>query len=196
MDCEKAKDRISEHGRKCIPYIDPENHYIKSYPYLLRATELLCKEMGADSAIVVSHIAYGWMRRILNYHFSKHDEKMLHNAQNVTSFEAAQNMIEKIDSSPVDNSWIGLSKVLHFTNPQFFPIWDNNVAANFYEKTENQVKKRQNYIDYISFIQSQLDRNIVFDFQNEFKNRAKYKVSKVRACEFILYSISKHILPK
>lgn len=188
LNLRKAEHRISVDGYKCIPCIDPENHYIKSYPYLLRATELLCKEMGTDSTIVVSHIAYGWMPRILNYHFSNHDEKMLHHAQNVASFKEARTMIEKIDSSPVNNSWIGLSKVLHFTNPKYFPIWDSKVANNFDVKTNYQMEKRKNYIDYIDFIESQLERKIVFDVQNEFKIRANYEVSKARACEFILFS--------
>ena len=189
MNYKKAEHKISVDGYKCIYRINPDNHYIKSYPYLLRATELLCKEMGADSAIVVSHIAYGWMPKILRSHkFSKHNENILQDAQSVASFEEARTMMQKIYSSPVNNSWVGLSKVLHFTNPQFFPIWDSVVAKKFDVSGYDQMRQRQNYIDYISFIESQLDRKIVFDVQNEFKIRAKYEVSKVRACEFILFS--------
>lgn len=192
MNITKAERRISDEGYKCIPYIDPENHYIKSYPYLLRATKLLCKEMGADSAIVVSHIAYGWMPNILrNHKFSKHNENILQHAQSVASFEDARTMIGEIYSSPINNSWVGLSKVLHFTNPKFFPIWDSKVAENFDLRGYDQMKQRYNYTYYISFIESQLNSPIVLEVQKEFKKQAKYEVSKVRACEFILFSISK-----
>ena len=188
MDCKKAKKRISEEeDNNRIPSIDPENRYIKSYPYLLKATKLLHQELGADSIIAISHIAYGWMPTILTYHFSKHDGNILDEAQSVKSFEEARTMIGKIASSPVNDSWIGLSKVLHFTNPEFFPIWDTKVAGLF--GASNQMKKRQNYIDYISFVESQLERKIVLDVQKEFEAQAGYKVSKARACEFILFSL-------
>ena len=189
MNVTKAERRISDDGYNCIYYINPENHYIKSYPFLLRATKLLCKEMGADSAIVISHIAYGWMPRILNYDFSNHNENILHLAQNVESFEEARGMIRKLESSPVNNSWVGLSKVLHFTNPIYFPIWDSKVAKQFDISEHYQMKQRHNYVNYISFIESQLERNIVSEVQKEFKIRTNYEVSKVRACEFILFSI-------
>ena len=188
MDCKKAKKRISEEeDNNRIPCIDPENRYIKSYPYLLKATKLLHKELGVDSIIAISHIAYGWMPTILTYHFSKHDENILDKAQRVKSFEEARTMIGKIYPSPVNHSWIGLSKVLHFTNPEFFPIWDTKVAGLF--GAGNQMKKRQNYIDYISFVESQLERKIVLDVQEKFEKQADYKVSKARACEFILFSL-------
>ena len=190
MNVTKAEHRISNDGHKCISYIDPENHYIKSYPFLLRATKLLCKEMGVDSAIVISHIAYGWMQTILdNYDLSNRNENFLHHAQNVASFEEAQVLIQKLGPSPVIKSWIGLSKVLHFANPYFFPIWDTNVAQQFDLKRYSQVNKWKNYIKYISFIESQLERKIVLKVQKEFKKRANYEISKVRACEFILFCI-------
>lgn len=189
MNVTKAERRISDDGYNCIYYINPENHYIKSYPYLLRATKLLCKEMGADSAIVISHIAYGWMPRILNYDFSNHNENILHHAQNIESFEEARAMIRELETSPVNNSWVGLSKVLHFTNPNFFPIWDSKVAKQFDISEHYQMKQRHNYVNYISFIESQLERNIVLEVKKEFKKRANYEISKVRACEFILFCI-------
>ena len=191
MDCKKAKmakNRISEEeDNNRIPSIDPENRYIKSYPYLLEATKLLHKELGADSIIAISHIAYGWMPTILTYDFSKHDRNILDEAQSVKSFEEARTMIGKIEPSPVNNSWVGLSKVLHFANPEFFPIWDSKVAKHF--GVSNQMGIRQNYIDYISFVESQLERKIVLKVQKEFEAQAGYKVSKARACEFILYSL-------
>ncbi len=190
MDCtmtKMAKNRISEEeDNNRIPSIDPENRYIKSYPYLLEATKLLHKELGADSIIAISHIAYGWMPTILTYDFSKHDGNILDEAQSVKSFEEARTMIGKIDLSPVNNSWVGLSKVLHFANPEFFPIWDSKVAKHF--GVSNQMGKRQNYIDYISFVESQLERKIVLDVQKEFKKQTGREVSKARACEFILFS--------
>ena len=65
MNLALAEQRITEAGHKCFDQIDPSNPYIRSYPFLLRATQLLCEKMEEDATVVISHIAYGWMPTIL-----------------------------------------------------------------------------------------------------------------------------------
>ena len=190
MNLVLAEQRITETGHKCFDQIDPSNQYIRSYPFLLRATELLYEKMEEDATVVISHIAYGWMPTILkNFDFSTHKSGNFKNARNISSFDDAEKMISEFKYSPINKSWVGLSKVLHFINPQFFPIWDSKVAKHFEVSGAFQMKNRQNYIDYIGFIQSQLERETVTQVQKEFTKRVNYQISRVRACEFILFSI-------
>ena len=65
--------------------------------------------------------------------------------------EKANDFIKGFKGEPINNSWVGLSKALHFINPEIFPIWDKNVAELFgikitYGTTEGALKKRNENI--------------------------------------------------
>ena len=88
MNLALAEQRITEAGHKCFDQIDPSNPYIRSYPFLLRATQLLCEKMEEDATVVISHIAYGWMPTILkNFDFSTRKSSNFKNARNISSFD-------------------------------------------------------------------------------------------------------------
>ena len=70
------------------------------------------------------------------------------------------------NNSPVNNSWIGLSKVLHFINPDIFPIWDSRVAKCFNMLYPYQFNKKDIY-----------------------ESESNYGISQVRALEFLLFTI-------
>ena len=82
-----------------------------------------------------------------------------------------------------------MSKVLHFMNPEFLPIWDSRVATHFSLKNAYQVNKRNYLLEYLLFIGKHKDLDAVKKVQEVFSENAGYKVTKVRACEFILFSV-------
>ena len=52
--------------------IDLDDHYIKSYPSLIKISQHLCKQAenydiaNVDKMMAITHMAYGWMPTILN----------------------------------------------------------------------------------------------------------------------------------
>ena len=188
MNHERAKDTLTSKYPEAIECIDGSEQYIRTYPQLLRSTALLAREMGEDALPAIAHMAYGWMPTILKK-FSDSQSDIVGPATECRSFEEASRLIQSLDDSPINNSWVGLSKVLHFVNPDFFPIWDSRVATHFSLKNAYQVNKKNHFLEYLSFIAKHRNKDAVKKVQEAFVKEAGYSVSDVRACEFILFSV-------
>jgi hypothetical protein len=210
LDCELAKKAIIENGAKID--FSGSDHYIRSYPILLEAAEHLCETKKEDAPLILAHIAYGWMPTIFKEFDFSTPKGFIGEVRKVSDLEKARGFIKNLDDSPINDSWVGLSKVLHFIEPELFPIWDGNVAECFFKPTQYQMKKKENYICYIKCIEYLLDKDknpevseIVSETQTKLEKMAEnelsndqrefekdfFKVSRVRACEFILFSIGK-----
>ena len=187
MKHEQALHSLINKYPEAIKCIDGTEQYIRTYPELLRSTALLAKEMGEDALSAIAHMAYGWMPTILKK-FSDSQPVIVGPATKCRSFQEASALIQSLDDSPINNSWVGLSKVLHFINSEFFPIWDSRVAKQFSLKID-QVNKKNHFLDYLSFIAKLIENDAVKKVKKAFVKKAGYQVSDVRACEFILFSV-------
>ena len=207
MDKKSAKAKL-ENDLTVIKssIIDPKNYYIPSYPYLLRSCEVLYEqtktntETKDDAILAIAHIAYGWMPTVLKTCELKKVQIAQHKKDQTildafgVSCEQAKDFAAGFEKSPINNSWIGLSKVLHFINPKAFPIWDSNVARSFNIKISTSIKKqKRDYLCYIEFCHSHLELPSVEMIQNYFSEHAKYEVSRIRALEYILFVSGKKI---
>jgi hypothetical protein len=188
MNHERAKDTLTSKYPEAIQGIDASEQYLRTYPQLLRSTALLAKEMGEDALPAIAHMAYGWMPTILKK-FSDSQPGIVGPATECRSFEDASALIQSLDDSPINNSWVGLSKVLHFVNPDFFPIWDSRVATHFSLKNAYQVNKKNHFLEYLTFVEENRKSDAVKRVREAFAKEAGYSVSDVRACEFILFSV-------
>jgi hypothetical protein len=187
MNLKRAEYTLTSKYPEAIQCIDASEQYLRTYPQLLRSTALLAKEMGEDALPAIAHMAYGWMPTILKK-FSDSQSDIVGPATGCRSFEEASGLIQSLDDSPINNSWVGMSKVLHFVNPDFFPIWDSRVAKHFDLKI-TQVNKKNHFLEYLSFIAKHRNKDAVKKVQEAFVKEAGYSVSDVRACEFILFSV-------
>ena len=187
MNHQRAEDTLTSKYSEAIECIDGSEQYIRTYPELLRSTAILAKEMGEDALPAIAHMAYGWMPTILKK-FSDSEPDIVGSATKCRSFEEASELIQSLEDSPINNSWVGMSKVLHFINHQFFPIWDSRVAKHFDLKI-TQVNKKNNFLEYVTFVEENRKSDAVKRVQEAFVKEAGYSVSDVRACEFILFSV-------
>ncbi len=191
METDLAKKRLlngAEEAEKYIREIGKTNHYIQSYPHLVKASKLLCEQLKENAIPAIAHLAYGWMPRILQkYNFGEETATTdaIFNASKMDSTSNVSEWFEDIKATPINNSWVGLSKVLHFINPEIFPIWDGNVAKHFGVTT----KKKENYAKYICFCESMKDCPAVKRFQDVFYEEIDYEISKIRAVELILFTV-------
>jgi hypothetical protein len=188
MNHERAKDTLTSKYPEAIRCIDGSEQYLRTYPELLRSTTILAKEMGEDALPAIAHMAYGWMPTILKK-FSDSQSDIVGPATECRSFEEASRLIQSLDDSPINNSWVGMSKVLHFINPEFFPIWDSRVAQHFGLKYDYQINNRNHFLEYLTFVEENRKSDAVKRVQGAFVKEAGYSVSDVRACEFILFSV-------
>jgi len=89
----------------------------------------------------------------------------------------------------VNNSIVGVSKLLHFVNPNYYLIWDSRVARYFQIKNVNNI---DNYLKYLDFCHS-LSKNLldkvyhnICVIEPSFK-----KATKLRTLEFIFFNLGK-----
>ena len=187
MNHERAEDALTSKYSEAIRCIDASEQYLRTYPALIKSTAILAKEMGEDALPTIAHMAYGWMPTILKK-LSDSQPGIVGPATECRSFEEASELIKSLDDSPINNSWVGMSKVLHFINPEFFPIWDSRVAKHFGLKI-SQVNKKNHFLEYLTFVEENRKSDAVKRVREAFAKEAGYSVSDVRACEFILFSL-------
>jgi len=188
MNHERAENALTSKYPEAIRCIDASEQYLRTYPELLRSTAILAKEMGEDALSAIAHMAYGWMPTILKK-FSNSKPDILGPATECRSFEEASALNQSFDDSPINNSWVGMSKVLHFINPEFFPIWDSRVSKHFGLKYDYQINNRKHFLEYLTFVAKHRNKDEVKKVEEAFVKQAGYSVTDVRACEFILFSV-------
>ena len=194
MEIDKAIHCIERFDTKELKEIDFYSPYIVSYPHLINACQLLIKDLGQKSILPISHMAYGWMPTIISYNKEDHEidkfENLVSNAVHINENDEAVSLLNSLpNNSPVNNSWIGLSKVLHFINPDLFPIWDSRVAKCFNMLYDYQFNKKDIYIKYSDFIANNLESDKVKEVKDIYESESNYEISQVRALEFLLFTI-------
>jgi len=79
----------------------------------------------------------------------------------------------------INNSIVGTSKLLHFVNPNLYPIWDSKVCEVFSDKVKEKysVDKIDSYLDYKKYCDSTiLDKNKFSDIIKQVGNHgSKYR---------------------
>lgn len=118
--------------------------YCIAYSALVSACARLPKPIQSSDAIVVLHLAYGWMPTIPRLDLAFRSLNTGEPYDVLRTLELARGV------SPADpgyatqardcmmairafsnESLVGASKILHFLNPEIFPIWDSRTAKIF-----------------------------------------------------------------
>lgn len=180
--------------------------YAESYRALINLAAKIEDDASHDGALGLACATYGWMPTILRS-FSPEN----FNAKNpistikcLSSVKDAKEFVEKInDPAPINDSWVGTSKFLHFLNPDLFPIWDSKVAKNFskiwikWHNNQNGnepslqyfLNKKIYYLQYFDFIHREVpeSRSWLHAISKETQERHHYTPSKVRCLELMLF---------
>ena len=129
---ECLRDATSDESSVADALKDRENEqsvgYIPQYPHLLK----LAQKIEDDELMMLALAVYGWMPTILKKWqekaFSK-ETRFASRAREVTSLGEALGFLETLETAaPINNSWVGTSKVLHMLAPSVFPIFDSKIA--------------------------------------------------------------------
>lgn len=171
---------------KSFRFIDPENHYIRSYPELLNASICLVKEFKEKAVPMVAYLVYGWMPKILSYSRDIYQDDKIYKSVFAETEDDALEVLDAIEYPPTNNAWVGMSKTLHFLNPEVFPIWDSKVAKVL-GVPPTQMGKKEVYKNYVRFIFQHIHDPFVDKVVNEFEQVTGYQITKVRAVEFVLF---------
>lgn len=181
--------RKIENANSTISSLNFNQSYLEAYPSLLISCEILVKALGQNSILPIAHIVYGWMPTILK-NISRLDTQkgLIFTATGVTCLKEALRLVEQIDAPAINNSWVGLSKVLHFLKPTVFPIWDSNIALLF--KTR-RVNNKAAFINFLKFTHQNRDNHNVILLREFYQEATTVEISNIRAIELLMFEIGK-----
>jgi len=171
--------------------IPREKSYIVSYPYILDYFQSI-SEFAIRDFVCAAHMVYGWMPTILDLNPGKLNINLEQGAELLT--KARQNGdlsggdINKLVSL-VNNSLVGASKLLHFTSPNSFAIWDSKIYSFIFEDNPHfyRVNKVSNYLEYLSLLQIMKRKPKFGAFHRSINAKIGYEVTPFRAIEIVMF---------
>ncbi len=165
---------------------DISGHYVyrKFLAYFRKQPQLTL-----HNVIIGAYFTYGWMPTILK----KFDIVQVNNVVDILN--SAKGLAEgeqflstqqlEVLKNCINNSLVGPSKLLHFINPDIFAIWDSRVARYFGERVNMASVK--NYMDYHCNIRQLITNEQFTQVHNLVNQYIGYQVSRMRACEYVMY---------
>ena len=153
----------------------------------------------------LSTLVYGWMPRVVRI-------DPLHTSAAVDALGAALSATDtNYQFIPVKrisdclHSVVGASKLLHFANPDVFPIWDKNIEV-FRTNPDPDMTSVPQYMDYVGEVHS-IRREVGFSefyiaFYAAYSARLKtngvptYSIGHVRAIEAAAFELARSMYSK
>lgn len=171
--------------------------YVETYGALLQLAECVVTWTDRRAAFkALACAAYGWMPTSLKD--LSCDPKLLADTIRLTRDDPktararAIQMLERWKAPPVNSSWIGTSKALHFIRPDVFPIWDSRIGRLFGLSYNAAVNKKSNYLEYFSFMHDRVNEH------RELPPRVREKLgadtrawTDLRCLEILLFTAAK-----
>jgi hypothetical protein len=177
-------DKLLHDEQKVV--IEKDSNYIISYPVFLKYFKKLPK-ITKEELIIGINFTYGWMPTTFKFKNSI-DEldrvvELLNKARSrtVLSFEELELM-----KSCLNNSTIGLSKLLHFVNPKLYPIWDRKVCYYLY-KSKKRIESCHSYLCFLDFCRYITNENGFAPIKSSIENKVGYKMSAIRTAELVMF---------
>ncbi len=172
-------------------YIHRNDSYIVSYPYILAHFQGI-KAFTERDFVCGAHIVYGWMPTVLGLNPDKipiglqFGPELLERARKTGRLNDIDiELLAKL----VNNSLVGASKLLHFTAPNAFAIWDSKIYAFVFEERAHNYRVNQlgKYREYMSKLE-QIRRQPEFEaFHQSVKEKVGYEISSLRAIELVMF---------
>jgi hypothetical protein len=169
-------------------------HIHDSYNAMLRFFE---GDITPLKVLQGSYMIYGWMPTMLKLKGPSDTLWALaQKARLGTAEENTENILQC--AKTLNNSLVGTSKLMHFLNPDKYPIWDSRVFSALFE-TKSQpykIENIDNFLLYLQWIRTFCKTEGFETLKTKFEAEAGYTVTKTRAAEATLFSLGKKIKKK
>jgi hypothetical protein len=185
-------EKIKEDSMKVN--IKKDDNYLFSYPHFL---DYFRNNPISESTLIIGiNFTYGWMPTIFNFQ-SFNLIPVIEILNRVKSGNSLK--IDELDvlKNCFNNSIIGTSKLLHFINPELYPIIDSNVYRYLTKKRPHfySVNNSSFYFQYINFCKRMTEmaefESIHEIVNSKIRNEVTKNVSKMRAIELIMFYTGK-----
>ena len=126
--------------------------YVQTYKEFLSYFNDL-KDINKHNLVIGAHFVYGWMPTVLNLNI-KNEKEVLDILNKVKKGVLINEADVEILKRSINNSVVGVSKLLHFICPQKYAIWDSRVYKYIYGKnSQHKIQQPKLYLEYLSAIE-------------------------------------------
>lgn len=172
--------------------LDKSNSYIQSYPVFLNFFKGI-ENIEKEHLVISAHFVYGWMPTII--HLELEDlKKILEILNKVKCGEYVdKNEIEILKTS-INNSMVGLSKLLHFINPEDYAIWDSRIFRYITKKKSTYgIDRPDYYLAYLDKLRSISSLESYQELHSLISNHFDYPLTPMRAIEVMMFESDKRL---
>jgi hypothetical protein len=136
-------------GVQAKPYPDS---FLRAYPEFLRYFEVIKKQgdIQRHHLVIASHFVYGWMPTFVYLDLSRETDLLqcLNKALQGRRLRREELLLLK---RSVSNSMSGVSKLLHFINPDEYAFWDRRIFRHLSgQRGQLGVDKPELYLEYLA----------------------------------------------
>lgn len=151
--------------------------------------------INKHNLIIGINFTYGWMPTI--FHFKSNNLNEVLVLLNRVKSESKLNEDElSILIKLFNNSLVGTSKILHFINPNLYPILDSRVYNYLFGKNPHykQLNNIKIYFNYINLVDEIINHQEFEEVNQIISGKVGYQISKIRVIDIIMYTNAKNKL--
>jgi len=165
--------------------IDRSSSYLRSYPEFLRYFRDL-PVIDEHHLIIAANFTYGWMPTILHFKSDRFAEAVaILNRVKTGELLTDDELFCLI--ALINNSMVGVSKLLHFINPERYAIWDRWVVAYL----RGWLGAQATYFGYLDLCQSVVTQAAFAPIHASISRKIGYPVTGMRAVELMMYTMGR-----
>lgn len=171
--------------------------YATSYPHLLQA--LVGRPIDSAGYVAVAHMVYGWMPTVLELRTRSavpfaDEAAILESARNGAAL--SEDQLDQLKAS-INNSIVGVSKLLHFLCPDRYAIWDSKVYSYMRAVADpgwngrvdhEDVNKTGRYRTYMDELRCLVAGPAFEPAHQRVNHEMGYPVTALRAAEVLMYA--------
>ncbi len=165
--------------------------YIRTYPEFLKYFESL-DQIEEHHLVIASHFVYGWMPTIIQLNLEQKDKVLflLNAVKNGHVLNKSE--LETLKNS-INNSLVGLSKLLHFINPRDYAIWDSRIFRYLTEKKSSYgIDKPEHYLEYLKGLRIISEHKDYGKLHDIIARNFDYEIQPNRAIEITMFETDRN----
>ena len=167
--------------------IKSSDQYIQTYPEFLSYFANL-KNITRHNLVISTHFVYGWMPTILKKLRIQNEKEVLGILNRVKKGENIDKRDLEVLKYSINNSLVGVSKLLHFICPVKYAIWDSRVYRYIYGKnSQHNIEKPELYLEYLKVLSEIVKDPRFSDIQAQVEKACGYSMTQIRVAELIMY---------
>jgi hypothetical protein len=190
MDLQTLRTSVEMVRRNTPALFSRAATYLRTYPALLS----IARQSEADDRtkfLQLATVAYGWMPRIVRLDPVHLDSAIEAFTRAQAATEVSWNQVSIEHVAACLHSVVGASKLLHFANPEVFPIWDRNVEriSCGTEPSQYHMDQLTNYVSYAGQVHELRQAAAFHAFFDEFTHAYKERLDRLEITRYPLTQI-------